>query len=163
MLNQETLDKIRELVEDFFQKMNLEVEISVAPPEDLPLREDGIKNYLLSININTQDPQILIGERGQTLNEIQQLLRAILKRKIQEPVFINFDIADYKKKKTEYLKEMVRSLADEVSLTKEEKSLPPMSSYERRIVHLELAGREDVVTESIGEEPERKIVVKPAA
>ena len=163
MLNQEILDKIRELVEDFFQKMNLEAEINVAPPEELPLREDGIKNYLLSININTQDPQILIGERGQTLNEIQQLLRAILKRKIQEPVFINLDIADYKKKKTEYLKEMVRSLADEVSLTKEEKSLPPMSSYERRIVHLELAGREDVVTESIGEEPERKIVVKPAA
>ncbi|PJA84129.1 MAG: hypothetical protein CO145_02195, partial [Candidatus Nealsonbacteria bacterium CG_4_9_14_3_um_filter_37_13] len=67
----------------------------------------------------------------------------------------------YKKKKLDYLKELARSLADEVALTKKEKNLPPMAAYERRIIHLELAGRSDVTTESIGEEPERRVVVRP--
>ncbi len=56
---------------------------------------------------------------------------------------------------------MANSAADEVALIKKEKWLPIMPAYERRIIHLELSLREDVVTESIGEEPERRVVVKP--
>ena len=172
MLNQEILKEIKETVEEFFQKMTIEIDIKNISSEEMSLgnevvqgksssQEEG-KSYVVSININTQDPQILIGERGQTLNEIQQLLRAVIKKEIKESLFVNLDISDYKKKKTEYLREMARSLADEVSLSKKEKWLPPMSSYERRIIHLELAERKDVATESVGEEPERKILVKPA-
>ncbi|PIR71473.1 MAG: hypothetical protein COU43_02475 [Candidatus Nealsonbacteria bacterium CG10_big_fil_rev_8_21_14_0_10_37_25] len=80
---------------------------------------------------------------------------------LTEPFFIDLDINGYKKKKLDYLKELARSLADEVALTKKEKNLPPMAAYERRIIHLELAGRSDVTTESIGEEPERRVVVRP--
>ena len=109
-----------------------------------------------------EEPQILIGERGQTLAEIQHLLKAILRRKIAEQFYINVDINDYKKKKTEYLKEMARSVADEVALSKKERIMGPMPAYERRIIHLELAEREDIVSESIGQEPERRIVIKPA-
>jgi len=47
-----------------------------------------------------------------------------------------------------------------VALTKKEKSLAPMPAYERRIIHLELAGRQDVITESIGQEPERRVMIK---
>ncbi|MEK7519212.1 MAG: R3H domain-containing nucleic acid-binding protein [Patescibacteria group bacterium] len=174
MLNRDILKEIKDVVEDFFQKMTIEARIEIevetpqksTSPEEIfqsearPAEQEEIPNVL--INVNTQEPQLLIGERGQTLNEIQQLLRAILKKKIKEFFFINLDISDYKKKKTEYLKEMARILADEVSLSKKEKWLPPMSSFERRIIHLELAERKDVVTESVGEEPERKILVKPA-
>ena len=71
------------------------------------------------------------------------------------------DVNDYKKKKVEYLIELAHSVADEVSLTKKEKVLDSMQAYERRIIHLELADRSDVVTESIGQEPERRIVVRP--
>jgi spoIIIJ-associated protein len=89
-------------------------------------------------------------------------LKIILKRKITtEPFFIDLDISDYKKKKNEYLKELARNTADEVSLSKKEKILPSMSAYERRIIHLELAGRSDVKTESLGQEPDRRIVVRP--
>ncbi|MCD6402414.1 hypothetical protein J7L36_00985, partial [bacterium] len=75
--------------------------------------------------------------------------------------YINLDINKYKKKKTEYLKELANSVADQVALTKKEKVLPPMQAFERRIIHLELADRSDVTTESIGKEPERRVVVKP--
>ena len=57
---------------------------------------------------------------------------------------------------------MAISAADDVALTKKEKQLPPMTAYERRIIHLELASaRPDVVTESIGQEPERRVAIKP--
>jgi len=151
MLNQNSLKKIKETVEEFFKKMTFEVEIKILPQKD----------QTIPINIKTSEPQILIGERGQTLTEIQQLLKAILKRKIEEPFFIDLDISDYKKKKIDYLKEMAKSVADEVALTKKEKWLPSMPAYERRIIHLELAERSNVTTESVGQEPERRVVVKP--
>ena len=131
--------------------MTFEVEIEFLPQ----------KEQTLPINLKSNEPQILIGEGGQTLTEIQHLLKAILKRKITEPFFIDLDINDYKKKKIEYLKELAKSVADEVALTKKEKQLAPMPAYERRIIHLELAEREDVTSESIGQEPERKVVVRP--
>jgi len=151
MLNQNQIEEIKKTVKEFFEKATLEVEIEFLSPEDLTL----------PINLKTEDPQILIGERGQTLFEIQHLLKAILKRKIKENFYIDLDINDYKKQKIDYLKEMAKSVADEVALTKKEKILFPMPAYERRIIHLELAGRQDVTTESIGKEPERQIVIRP--
>ena len=152
-MNPQNLETIKKTVEDFFQKTTSKVEVDLLPE----------KEGAIPINLKTDEPQILIGEGGQTLNEIQHLLKAILKRKISEPFYINLDINDYKKKKTEYLKELARSLADEVSLTKKEKTLAPMPAYERRIIHLELSSRSDVVSESRGEEPDRKIVIKPGS
>lgn len=151
MLSQRSLEEIKKTTEEFFQKTTFEVEIEFLPQKDLTL----------PINLKTEEPQILIGEGGQTLTEIQHLLKAILKRKIKESFFIDLDINGYKKKKLEYLKELAHSVADEVALTKKEKNLPPMPAHERRVIHLELAGRSDVTTESLGQEPERRVVVKP--
>ena len=151
MLDQKDLEKIKKETEEFFRRMTFEVEIEFLPQRD----------ETFPINLKTAEPQILIGEGGQTLVEIQRLLKAILKRKIETLFYIDLDINNYKKKKIEYLKEMARSVADEVALIKKEKALSPMPPYERRIIHLELAERSDVITESIGEEPERKIIIKP--
>ena len=151
MLSQETVDKIKETVNEFFQKTTLDVAIEI-----LPEREGTIP-----VNVKSEEPQILIGEGGQTLIEIQRLLKLSLKKKISEEFYIDLDINDYKKKKIEYLKEIVASGADEVSLTKTEKELAPMPAYERRIVHLEILKRSDVTGESVGEGPARRIVIKP--
>jgi len=59
------------------------------------------------------------------------------------------------------LKKLSKELADEVAKTRKSIMLQPMSSYERRIIHLELAERPDIVTESIGEEPERRVIIRP--
>ena len=150
-MNQQNLEIIKEITKEFFKKTTFEVEIEFLSPQE----------FTLPINLKADDPQILIGEGGQTLVEIQHLLKIISKRKIQEPFFIDLDINGYKKKKIEYLKELVKSAVDEVVLTKKEKSLAPMPAYERRIIHLELADRQDVTTESIGQEPERRVIVRP--
>ena len=153
MLSQSNLEKIKKITKEFFEKTTFEVEIEFLPQRDLTL----------PINLKTEEPQILIGEKGETLLEIQHLLKIILKRKtdFKEPFYIDLDISDYKKKKINYLRELAKSLAEEVALTKKEKILPPMSAYERRIIHLELADNSKVATESIGQEPERKVVIRP--
>jgi len=150
-MSPQNFNKIKEVVREFFEKTTFNLEIEFLPEKD----------QIISINVKAEEPQVLIGEGGQTLSEIQHLLKAMLRKKIDEQFYLNLDINDYKKKKTEYLKELARSAADEVSLSKKEKILPSMQAYERRIIHMELADRSDVVTESLGEEPERKIVVKP--
>lgn len=152
-MDQSNLEKIEKTVKEFFEKMGIGVEIQIKAPHD----------STIPIDIKALEPQILIGKNGETLIEIQRLLKVILKRKIapDKNFYIDLDINNYKKKKNEYLKELARSSADEVSLSKKEKILAPMPAYERRIVHLELADRADIVTESINQEPERRVVIRP--
>lgn len=152
MISKEGLEKIRKITKEFFQKTTFDVSLDFSTQEE---------NTLL-IEVKTEDPQILIGERGQTLADIQHLLKIILRKKTEELFYVNVDINDYKKKKAEYLKELANSMADDVILSKEEKALSPMRAFERRIVHMELAERSGVITESIGERDERKVVIKPS-
>ncbi len=142
---------IKKIIEEFFEKMTFEAELKMGQME-----EDS-----LPVDLKTEDPQILIGEQGRTLVELQKILGKIIRKKLGEQIFLDLDINQYKKKKIEYLKEMAQSMADQVALQKEEKALFSMPSFERRIIHLTLSEREDVKTESIGEEPERRVVIKP--
>ncbi len=152
MISKEGLEKVRKITKEFFQKTTFDVSLHFSTEEE---------NSLL-IEVKTEEPQILIGEKGQTLADIQHLLKIILRKKTEELFYVNVDINDYKKKKAEYLKELANSVADDVLLTKEEKALSPMRAFERRIIHMELAERNGVITESVGEGDERKIVIKPS-
>jgi len=147
---EELKEKIEKEVKEFFLKMGFEVELKIST------RESSFK-----IDVQTKEFQVLIGEKGKTLLEIQHLLSAILKKKINNEIFVDLDIAGYKERKIKYLKELAKAVADEVALTKKEKILEPMPAYERRIIHLELASRSDVTTESIGKEPNRRVIIKP--
>lgn len=158
MIDQNDIKKIKEAAEEFFQKMTigpLLIEVNKAVTENPEISE------VVDLSISAEEPQILIGEKGQTLFEIQRLLRAILTKKIQKIFYLNLDINRYKQSKIEYLKKIAKEAADEVSLTKEEKTLFPMPAYERRIIHAELSQRTNIITESQGEGANRRIVIKP--
>jgi len=169
MLDKRETEKIKKTVEEFFGKMTIKIlnlTIGVFSPGDQPepphseLSKETTKD-VVGLGIKIEEPQVLIGQQGQTLLEVQRLLRMILNKKIQRDFYLNLDINDYKRKKTEYLKDLAQKLADEVSLTKKEKELAPMPAYERRIIHSELSQRTDVFTESKGEGANRHIVIKP--
>lgn len=153
MLKEETIQKIDQIIKEFFKKLGVEEGIEIKNPQA------GENTFF--VKIETDHPQPLIGERGQTLAMIQKLLKAILKKQVPEDFYVDVDVDRYKEKKTKYLKELARSVSNEVALTKKEKILDPMPAYERRIIHLELAERSDVTTESIGKEPYRRVVIKP--
>jgi len=71
------------------------------------------------------------------------------------------DINDYRKSRTNYLMDLARQAVGRVRNTQKAEALVPMTPYERRVVHMELASCPDITTESIGEEPHRRVVIKP--
>jgi len=151
MINLNNIENIKKIINEFFEKTGFDIETEVLSLED----------KTIPIKIKAEEPKILIGQNGQTLADIQHLLKAILSHQISEQFYINLDVNDYKKKKIEYLKQTAKEWADEVALNKEEKAMMPMSAYERRIIHLELAERKDITTESTGEGIERRVIIRP--
>lgn len=107
------------------------------------------------------DTGMLIGERGNNLAALEHLLKKVVKKKLGEEYKFTLDINDYRMKHLEELKQDVKIAAKEVRLYNKEVPLHSMSSFERRIVHLLLAEYPDITTESIGQEPERRVVIKP--
>jgi len=144
-------EEIKKIINQFFEKMGIKIEFESVEKKD----------SVFFVNLRSNENEVLLGKDGETLNKIQKVLNAIIKRKVDEQIFLELDILGYKKRKIEYLEELAKNLADEVILTKKEKILPPMSAKERRIIHLILSQRKDVKSESFGQEPERRVIIKP--
>jgi spoIIIJ-associated protein len=146
-------DLIKKTVEELFEKMTYkEAAVEIKKQKASPV---------LVVSVQVEDASRLIGQSGSNLNDLQRILRLLVVKKISEPPLFLLDINGYREKRETFLKELSREIAEQVVKTKKSAMFQPMSSYERRIVHLELAERPEVVTESIGEEPERKVVVRP--
>jgi len=107
------------------------------------------------------DARMLIGERGANLAALEHVLRRTIQKKYGQGQRFTLDINDYRMRQMEDLKQDVKAAAKEVRLYRKEVPLRPMSSFERRIVHLLLDEYPDIATESVGEEPERRVVIKP--
>lgn len=151
MISKEHFPLVKETIKEFFFSLDAD------PLIVLEITNEGT----LRISLRLEDPGLYIGHGGEGLAALQHLLRVILQRKTGERFFVDLDINNYKERKTEYLRELARETANEVALLKKEKELVPMPAAERRIIHMELAGRQNVVTESRGEGRERRVVVKP--
>ena len=144
------LKVIEQTAKELLSRINLEGDIRVSQ------KEEGS----FTIDVTCQDPQLYIGEKGQTLSEILYILKSLLRKKLGEAVYVALDINDYQKNKEHYTRELARTTADEVTLFKAPKELPPMSAAERRIVHMELQERSDIETKSIGDGEGRRVVIK---
>ena len=115
----------------------------------------------IEIKIFSNQNSILIGKDGRNLEALQNILRQILIKEEAHDYKIILDIENYKEKKVSHLERTVKQIAREVAKTKVEAKLDRMNSYERRIVHNCLSKNKYVYTESIGEEPNRCVVIKP--
>ena len=144
-------DKEIKIAKEFFEKMGLASDI-----KELKKEKDSI-----FARLETEDSGLLIGRGGETLSEMQLILKMVLKKKTGQVIYVDIDVNGYKKEKVDSIAEMAKKYGDEVALTGKEKILPQMSSYERRIIHMTLKERPDVETESRGEGEERRIVIKP--
>ena len=164
MINPETIGQIKQTVEEFLTTMTVDG-FSVAVAESV-LEDDKRSTETqpldgVQIDITLEEPQFLIGQGGQTLVDVQRLVKMILNKKLGRPMHVKLDINNYRAQKIDYVKKMATEAADEVASTKVAKTLAPMSSYERRIIHAELASRTDVKTESQGEGFGRCVVILP--
>ena len=123
--------------------------------------ETSVREEQINIKMYSDKNNILIGKNGQTLMAIQTVLRQMVHNEIGMYPYILLDVENYKEKKIKNIEYLAKKTAREVAKTKVEAKLDSMNSYERRIVHSILSEDKYVYTESIGEEPNRCVVIKP--
>lgn len=116
--------------------------------------------YYITVEISGENTNNLIGYRGETLNAIQNVLSSIANKEIEEKVRVILDISGYKDKRKKVLEELADKISKTVIKTGKKVTLEPMPAYERKIIHSRLQNNKKVTTESVGEEPHRKIIVE---
>ncbi len=115
----------------------------------------------VALDIAGEDLGILIGRRGQTLAALQYVVRLMVGRRIDNWVPIVIDVEGYKQRRARALESFAIEMAERVKSRGAPFTLEPMPPYERRIIHMALANHAHVVTESIGQGEERKVVIRP--
>lgn len=113
------------------------------------------------LNVEGKDAALIIGRRGQTLNAIQYLCQLVSNRKHKHYLSISLDVENYREKRKETLTQLSSRIYDKVISTKKPYELEPMPAFERKIIHSYMAGKKGVITESVGEEPNRHLVILP--
>lgn len=150
-MDQEKLTKIKESVEGVIAAMGLDGQVTLS-------EEDSGS---LLVNVASQEAGYLIGRNGDNLRALQQVVRLIVGKKIQEAPRLTVDVNNYQQEALAALKESVKNLARLVKEEKVPRYLPPMNAYERRIVHLVLVDMPQVKAESEGEGEARRVVIRP--
>jgi spoIIIJ-associated protein len=154
MSKEKSIQRLQKFVEKFLQKASFS-DCSV---------DTVVKKDIIIINISSEKfANILIGQNGENLRAIQYLIRLLIHKNLEEEGKLPFlvDINGYRQQKDHAL----FTLAEETALQAKQEGKPiflrTMNAYERRLIHLHLAERVDVKTESVGEGEERKVVVRP--
>ncbi len=140
---------LKETISQILNLMNIEANLEIRKRE---------KN--IEINIFSNNNSILIGKEGKTLDSLQNIIRQITLKEFGEKYRVTVDVENYKEHRITNIERTARKIAREVARTKVEAKLETMNSYERRIVHNTLSNNKYVYTESIGEEPNRYVVIK---
>lgn len=146
----EIIDYIKDLIVVITSYMDLKVNLEVRRRDD---------NILIKIFSNNNG--ILIGKNGKTISALQNVIKQIIYTRTTHNLHIILDVENYKENRSKNIEYLAKKLAREVAQTKVEVKMDCMNSYERRIVHSALAENKYVYTESIGEEPNRCVVIKP--
>lgn len=113
------------------------------------------------LDIVGDDLGLLIGRHGRTLDAIQVLVSAITNRRIEKRFPIVVDVSGYRHRRRLKLEEIARRAADRAVRQRRAVDLRPMTSFERRVVHVALRDDRRVSTESEGQEPRRMVVIHP--
>jgi len=142
---------VGKLTKELIKQLGVKVKVEVS--------ED--KEGVVHVQLETDDPGILIGYHGETLASLQLILAMMVYRKTDEWARILVNVGDYQERRKESLERMALSAAQKVKFSGEEHALPSMISAERRIVHLALANDSEIITESEGEGRSRRVIIKP--
>ena len=123
--------------------------------------QETIRQELI-INVTAGDAgKLLIGPQGANLASFQHVVRCVMRRHLTDDVRISLDVNGYKERRAKTLHVLAESAARRATTQGRTVVLRPMFAHERRAVHTALAARDDVQTESMGDEPNRRVVVKP--
>lgn len=149
------LSTARQTVMELLEKMKIKAQVTatIKPAED----KDDEDTVL--VNIEGDDLSILIGRRAETLSALQYITSLIVGKRLNRWVPLMIDVQGYRARRERQLRVLARRMAEQAIHTGRRQVLEPMPANERRVIHLELRDHPHVATESIGEDPNRKVTI----
>ena len=147
-LKETSADKARAFLLSVFEKMKVDADVEIEESEDSIL-----------LKVVGKDIGIVIGRRGETLDSLQYLTSLVINKGQEDYKRVVIDIENYRQKREETLVKLANRLAERVIKYKKSITLEPMNPYERRIIHSTLQNNKYIETYSLGDEPNRKVVI----
>jgi spoIIIJ-associated protein len=155
-MDEGSMDLIKQTVEELLAKGGFQIKTELTSS-----MENGEENIVCNI-LTKEDSSFLIGQYGVNLQALQHLIRLIVRKKTTDKINFVLDINSYRQQKNQTVIDQAHLAAEQALNEGRAIVLRPMSAYERRLIHMELSKNDKVITESIGEGEDRKVVVKPA-
>lgn len=144
-------DTVSELLERMHVHADVSAKFGVA---------DDLRNRVpVNVEITGKDLSILIGRQAETLNALQYIAGLMVSKEIGHALTLVIDVQGYRRRREQQLRQLARRMADQAIKTGRRQVLEPMPANERRIIHIELRDHPQVTTESVGEEPRRKVTI----
>lgn len=153
-INYEEFSIIRNNLEQFLKEFFKNIKL-----ENVEYKIINEKNCV-KVDINGENLNCLIGYRGETLNAFQTLISRIGNKGLENRCRIIVDIAGYREKRIKVLEDLAIKVSKTVEKNRKSITLEPMSAFERKIIHNKLQSHQKVTTRSIGNEPNRKIIIE---
>lgn len=152
MITTEKLEKIKNIVNDFFGKSGIsDFEIKIIETNE---------SSPINIDLSTDEAGFFIGEKGHNIGAFEEILRLMIRKQLGEVPIFHLDINNYRSLREGTLRDLAKKAAHRARFYKKEVVLEAMSAYDRRIIHTELAIHPDIKTESTGEGIRRHVVIK---
>lgn len=139
-----------ELIQELFDKLGVKETFEVTENDET-----------IDVVISSDEPGLIIGHHGDTLDSLQLVLSLMLAKSFGEYKRVSVEVGDYKKNRSDYLRNLAGQTKERVIAEGQEIFLPNLKPWERREVHLYLHDDPEVVSESVGEGKDRTLVVKP--
>ena len=143
-------ETVRTLLEGLLKHMGVRASVQVRPGSDP-----------ITLDVTGRDLGALIGWRGETLRALQSVTNVMVGKHLAEGERVIVDVERYRQRREHTVREIALRAARQVKMTGDAITLDAMQAFERRAIHLALEGDPDVTSSSIGEEPDRRVVVGP--
>jgi len=149
------LEVAKTVTYDLLDRMKVKAQVDICYGE----HEEGHDQKTINVDIKGDDLSILIGRKSETLNALQYIVGLIVSKKLGYWVPLTLDVQGYRSRRENQLRRLARKMAEQAIQTGRRQYLEPMPANERRMIHLELCDNEQIKTESVGEEPSRKVTI----
>lgn len=146
----ENKKSVEKIVSELFEKVGIKEPFEVEESEEM-----------ISVIVDAKEPGLIIGHHGDTLDSLQLILSLMVAKELGEFKRLTLEVGDYKKNRSDYLRNLAEQTKEKVLSEQKEIYLPNLKPWERREVHMYLSEDQEVFSESVGEGKERTLVVKP--
>ena len=153
---EEQAEVAAEFIEELLEKMDLDADVETNFEED----HNRMYVEIWAPEGDEEEMGILIGHHGQVLESLQELTRIVVSQSTGERCMVIVDVEDYQKRRRSRLVSKARDASKRVQRSGKPERMEPMNPYDRKIVHDAVADIKGLESESEGDEPDRRVVIK---